>query len=87
MCKMKRFPEDENKNAEDNHSDMPWSLYWYRYLATQIKLLFQPPIQTPPYISTMLKDTIHRAAQREQTRNEWKEIWTENARSTTKFGR
>ena len=58
MCKMKWFPKDENSNAEEEHLETPCPLLWYRYIITQIKLLFQPPIQTPPYISDLLKRLI-----------------------------
>ena len=41
MCKMKWFPKDENSNAEEEHLETPCPLLWYRYIITQIKLLFQ----------------------------------------------
>ena len=73
-------PKDENSNAEEEHLETPCPLLWYRYIITQIKLLFQPPIQTPPYISDLLRETIDRAVEREQMQNDWKEIWAKNKR-------
>ena len=80
MCKMKRFPKDENSNAEEEHLETPCPLFWYGYIIAQIKLLFQPPIQTPPYLSDLLRETIDRAVEREQMQNDWKEIWAKNKR-------